>query len=107
MPPLPSPPPLLANFPLVLDLFVQDILCVPSVAGVCPPNEYETFESQQVASDCLWSDPARDNQVLACLLACVNIVGSSRCGVALGRVRCYDRWQASLVSLDSRIDWDV
>eukprot|EP00903_Cladosiphon_okamuranus_P015625 g14428.t2 len=41
---------------------VQDILCVPSVAGVCPPNEYETFESQQVASDCLWSDPARDNQ---------------------------------------------
>lgn len=41
----------------------QDILCVPAVAGVCPPNEYETFESQQVASDCLWSDPARDEQV--------------------------------------------
>lgn len=36
---------------------------MPAVAGVCPPNEYETFESQQVASDCLWSDPARDNQV--------------------------------------------
>ncbi|CAM9837623.1 unnamed protein product [Scytosiphon promiscuus] len=44
---------------------VQDILCVPSVAGVCPPNEYETFESQQVASDCLWSDPARDNQEMS------------------------------------------
>ncbi|CAN0427642.1 unnamed protein product, partial [Discosporangium mesarthrocarpum] len=40
----------------------QDILCVPSVAGVCPPNANETFESQQVASDCMWSDPARDEQ---------------------------------------------
>lgn len=47
----------------LVSLARQDILCVPSVAGVCPPNEYETFESQQVASDCLWSDPARDNQV--------------------------------------------
>lgn len=51
-----------------LAFFAQDILCVPSVAGVCPPNEYETFESQQVASDCLWSDPARDNQVRCELL---------------------------------------
>ncbi|CAM9106958.1 unnamed protein product [Phaeothamnion confervicola] len=41
---------------------IQDILCVPSVAGVCPPNELETFESQQIASDCLWSDPAKDEQ---------------------------------------------
>ncbi|CAM9106884.1 unnamed protein product [Phaeothamnion confervicola] len=44
---------------------VQDILSVPSVAGVCPPNELETFESQQIASDCLWSDPAKDEQELA------------------------------------------
>ncbi|CAM9183256.1 unnamed protein product, partial [Choristocarpus tenellus] len=43
---------------------MQDILCVPPVAGVCPPNESETFESQQVASDCMWSDPARNEQVL-------------------------------------------
>ncbi|KAG5191193.1 Metallo-dependent phosphatase-like protein [Tribonema minus] len=43
---------------------VQDIMMVPSVAGVCPPNDAETFESQQVASDCLWSDPARDEQEL-------------------------------------------
>ncbi|CAM9679230.1 unnamed protein product [Chrysoparadoxa australica] len=41
---------------------IQDIMQVPSIAGVCPPNEGETFESQQVASDCMWSDPARDHQ---------------------------------------------
>ncbi|CAM9963654.1 unnamed protein product [Ascophyllum nodosum] len=41
---------------------VQDIMCVPSVASVTPPNEHETFESQQVASDCMWSDPAKDDQ---------------------------------------------
>lgn len=29
---------------------------------MCPPNELETFESQQVASDCLWSDPAKGDQ---------------------------------------------
>ena len=38
-------------------------MCVPSVASVTPPNEHETFESQQVASDCMWSDPAKDDQV--------------------------------------------
>ncbi|CAM9309797.1 unnamed protein product [Chrysoparadoxa australica] len=41
---------------------IQDIMSVPAVAGVCPPNEFETFESQQVASDCLWSDPAKQDQ---------------------------------------------
>lgn len=41
----------------------QDIMRVPPVASVCPPNEYESFESQQVASDCMWSDPAKDDQV--------------------------------------------
>lgn len=41
---------------------IQDIMSVPAVAGICPANQYETFESQQVASDCLWSDPAKDNQ---------------------------------------------
>ncbi|CAM9508427.1 unnamed protein product [Ectocarpus sp. 4 AP-2014] len=41
---------------------IQDILSVPQVAGVCPPNDLETFESQQVASDCLWSDPAKGDQ---------------------------------------------
>ncbi|CAM9947186.1 unnamed protein product, partial [Discosporangium mesarthrocarpum] len=43
---------------------VQDIMSVPTVAGVCPPNDLETFESQQVASDCLWSDPAKEDQEL-------------------------------------------
>lgn len=46
-----------------LPLPPQDIMGVPSVASVCPPNECETFESQQVASDCMWSDPAKDEQV--------------------------------------------
>jgi len=41
---------------------IQDILMVPAMAGVNPPNELETFETQQVASDCLWSDPARGEQ---------------------------------------------
>lgn len=67
------PPPLLLLLLLLLlpYRFVQDILCVPAVAGVCPPNEYETFESQQVASDCLWSDPARDNQVGGVTCVCL------------------------------------
>lgn len=43
----------------------QDIMSVPQVSGVCPPNDLETFESQQVASDCLWSDPAKGDQVRA------------------------------------------
>lgn len=37
-------------------------MSVPQVSGVCPPNDLETFESQQVASDCLWSDPAKGDQ---------------------------------------------
>eukprot|EP00752_Nemacystus_decipiens_P018215 g16344.t1 len=43
---------------------IEDIMRVPPVASVCPPNECETFESQQVASDCMWSDPAKDDQEL-------------------------------------------
>ena len=43
----------------------QDIMSVPQVSGVCPPNDLETFESQQVASDCLWSDPAKQDQARA------------------------------------------
>jgi diadenosine tetraphosphatase ApaH/serine/threonine PP2A family protein phosphatase len=41
---------------------IQDIMSIPAIAGVCPPNEFETFESQQAASDCLWSDPAKEDQ---------------------------------------------
>ena len=41
---------------------IQDILCVPKVAGINPPYEHETEEYQQVASDCIWSDPASDEQ---------------------------------------------
>ena len=40
----------------------KDILCVPKVAGVNPPYEHEDEIYQQVASDCIWSDPASEEQ---------------------------------------------
>lgn len=47
-------------------------MSVPQVAGVCPPNDLETFESQQVASDCLWSDPAKGDQARPMLNVLLN-----------------------------------
>lgn len=41
---------------------VQDILNVPKVAGINPPYEHEREHFQQIASDCIWSDPASDEQ---------------------------------------------
>mmetsp|Transcript_27192 Transcript_27192/g.41139 ORF Transcript_27192/g.41139 Transcript_27192/m.41139 type:complete len:586 (+) Transcript_27192:165-1922(+) len=41
---------------------IQDILQVPNVAGINPPYEHEGDEYQQVASDCIWSDPASEEQ---------------------------------------------
>ena len=41
---------------------IQDILSVPRVAGVNPPYEHESEDAQQVASDCIWSDPASEDQ---------------------------------------------
>jgi hypothetical protein len=41
---------------------IQDILKVPKVAGINPPYEHEADEYQQVASDCIWSDPASEEQ---------------------------------------------
>jgi diadenosine tetraphosphatase ApaH/serine/threonine PP2A family protein phosphatase len=41
---------------------VQDILNVPKVAGINPPYEHEDDTYQQVASDCIWSDPASEEQ---------------------------------------------
>lgn len=32
------------------------------VAGINPPYEHEDDDYQQVASDCIWSDPASDHQ---------------------------------------------
>lgn len=43
---------------------VQDILTVPRVAGINPPYEHEDSYYQQVASDCIWSDPASEEQEL-------------------------------------------
>jgi diadenosine tetraphosphatase ApaH/serine/threonine PP2A family protein phosphatase len=41
---------------------IQDILNVPKVAGINPPYEHEDDAYQQVASDCIWSDPASEQQ---------------------------------------------
>lgn len=41
---------------------IQDILHVPKVAGINPPYEHEDEAYQQVASDCIWSDPASEDQ---------------------------------------------
>ena len=41
---------------------IQDILSVPRVAGINPPYEHEDDRYQQVASDCIWSDPASEEQ---------------------------------------------
>lgn len=41
---------------------IQDILNVPKVAGINPPYEHEDDSYQQVASDCIWSDPASEDQ---------------------------------------------
>ncbi|KAL7557210.1 hypothetical protein ACA910_001278 [Epithemia clementina (nom. ined.)] len=43
---------------------IQDILTVPKVAGINPPYEHEDEKYQQVASDCIWSDPASEEQEL-------------------------------------------
>lgn len=41
---------------------IHDILRVPKVAGINPPYEHEQDAFQQVASDCIWSDPASEEQ---------------------------------------------
>jgi len=41
---------------------IQDILKVAKVAGINPPYEHEEYKYQQVASDCIWSDPASEFQ---------------------------------------------
>eukprot|EP00571_Detonula_confervacea_P004615 CAMPEP_0172328968 /NCGR_PEP_ID=MMETSP1058-20130122/60631_1 /TAXON_ID=83371 /ORGANISM="Detonula confervacea, Strain CCMP 353" /LENGTH=648 /DNA_ID=CAMNT_0013046113 /DNA_START=1565 /DNA_END=3511 /DNA_ORIENTATION=+ len=41
---------------------IKDILNVSKVAGINPPYEHEVDEYQQVASDCIWSDPASEDQ---------------------------------------------
>lgn len=46
------------------DTRIQDILQVPKVAGINPPYEHEDDAYQQVASDCIWSDPASEDQEL-------------------------------------------
>mmetsp|Transcript_8817 Transcript_8817/g.13197 ORF Transcript_8817/g.13197 Transcript_8817/m.13197 type:complete len:551 (-) Transcript_8817:239-1891(-) len=44
------------------DNAIQAILALPNVAAVNPCYEHETDETQQVASDCIWSDPANEEQ---------------------------------------------
>lgn len=37
-------------------------MTVPRVAGINPPYQHEDDRYQQVASDCIWSDPASEEQ---------------------------------------------
>ena len=46
---------------------IQEILTVPRIAGVNPPYEHENEEAQQIASDCIWSDPASEDQEQTCV----------------------------------------
>jgi len=41
---------------------IQDILNIPKISGINPPYEHELDVYQQVASDCIWSDPASEEQ---------------------------------------------
>jgi Calcineurin-like phosphoesterase len=50
------------NTPITTTSRIQDILSVPKVAGINPPYEHEDDQYQQVASDCIWSDPASEQQ---------------------------------------------
>ena len=50
------------NRPITTTSRIQDILSVPKVAGINPPYEHEDDQYQQVASDCIWSDPASEQQ---------------------------------------------
>jgi diadenosine tetraphosphatase ApaH/serine/threonine PP2A family protein phosphatase len=40
---------------------IQAILSMPNVAAVNPCYEHETEWTQQIASDCIWSDPATED----------------------------------------------
>eukprot|EP00597_Dinobryon_sp_UTEXLB2267_P000795 CAMPEP_0170073404 /NCGR_PEP_ID=MMETSP0019_2-20121128/10839_1 /TAXON_ID=98059 /ORGANISM="Dinobryon sp., Strain UTEXLB2267" /LENGTH=565 /DNA_ID=CAMNT_0010282935 /DNA_START=107 /DNA_END=1804 /DNA_ORIENTATION=+ len=39
---------------------VQAIMALPSVVSIMPPYEYESEWMKQVATDCIWSDPASE-----------------------------------------------
>jgi hypothetical protein len=39
---------------------LKSIMNVPVVSGVMPAYDYESEEAKQVCTDCLWSDPAKD-----------------------------------------------
>lgn len=41
---------------------IQAILAVPAVSAVMPAYDYEKDWQQQVATDCIWSDPASESQ---------------------------------------------
>ena len=41
---------------------IQSILATPNIAAVNPCYEHETELTQQIASDCIWGDPANQEQ---------------------------------------------
>jgi len=41
---------------------IQSMMAVPAIAAINPPYEHEDAQTIQIASDCIWSDPAPDWQ---------------------------------------------
>ena len=39
---------------------LETIMSIPVVSGVMPAYDYETDDTRQVCTDCLWSDPAKE-----------------------------------------------
>lgn len=39
---------------------VEAILSQPNVISIMPPYDYETDNMRQIATDCIWSDPASE-----------------------------------------------
>jgi diadenosine tetraphosphatase ApaH/serine/threonine PP2A family protein phosphatase len=62
---------------------IQDILTVPKVAGINPPYQHEDTVYQQVASDCIWSDPASEDQELTSVNPMTGFGASLRGGGAI------------------------
>ena len=62
---------------------IQDILTVPKVAGINPPYQHEDTAYQQVASDCIWSDPATEEQELTTVHPTTGFGASLRGGGAI------------------------
>jgi hypothetical protein len=47
---------------------VQAIMAIPPVISVMPPYDHEAEWMKQVATDCIWSDPASEDMEVGLVL---------------------------------------